>query len=346
MKINSYEITDFLKQLALLTRSELPLPEALAQLAQESRGKKLKKLIQELSDSADKGKTLSQAMGEHPETFPPFYMRMIALSEKEGTLSNVLSELAHISRFQYMLVNMIRDVMLYPLITIGVAFLIMLFLCSTVIPAFGQIFDDLLQGEPLPLLTRTVLTISYFVDTYIYELSGLYLAWVAFMVWLFCNHGLGNKILLKLSRHIPFSEVIFYNFGMARLCAVWAIMMRRKVPVEESFPIIAEVMDFPQLEDALKNVVRKCQKGENIKQCLKGENHISRLLIMMLENTPESKFPEELDKLASLFRERASYGYRRVGMAWETISLGVMVVIVAGVILFLFSPFVNMLRIF
>ena len=118
MKINSYEITDFLKQLALLTKSELPLPATLAQLAQESRGKKLKELIQKLSDSADKGKTLSQAISEHPESFPAFYVRMIALAEKEGTLSKVLSELARISRFQYMLVNMVRDVMLYPLITI------------------------------------------------------------------------------------------------------------------------------------------------------------------------------------------------------------------------------------
>jgi type IV pilus assembly protein PilC len=346
VKINSYEITDFLKQLALLTKSELPLPDALAQLSQESRGRKLRGLIQDLSNSANTGKTLSQAMSEHPETFPPFYMRMIALGEKEGTLSNVLSELAHISRFQYMLVNMIRDVMLYPLITVGVAFLIMLFLCSTVIPAFGQIFNDLLQGEPLPLLTRAVLDISYFVKTYVYELGVLYLAWAGFMVWLFCNNGQGNKMLLKLSRHIPFSEIIFYNFAMARLCSLWSIMMRRKVSVKEAFPVIAEVMEFPQLANALGSVARKCQKGEDIKQCLKEESNISRLLIMMLENTQESKFPEELDKLASLFRERASYGYRRVGMAWEAISLATMVIIVAGVILFLFTPFVNVLRMF
>jgi len=346
MKINSYEITDFLKQLALLTKSELPLPNTLAQLAQESRGKKLKGLIRDLSDSANKGKTLSQAMSEHPGYFPPFYIRMIALAEKEGTLSSVLSELAHISRFQYMLVNMVRDVMLYPLITISVAFLIMLFLCLTVIPAFGQIFDDLLQGEPFPPLTALVLNISAFINRYIYELCVLYLAWVGFIIWLFCNSGLGNQILLKLSRRIPFAEVVFYNFGMARLCAVWAIMMRRKVPVEESFPIIAELMDFPQLSSALRSIARRCQKGEDIKQCMQEEKNISRLLVIMFENTKENKFPEELDKLALLFRERASYGFRRVGMAWETISLGVMVAIVACVILFLFTPFVNILRIF
>jgi type IV pilus assembly protein PilC len=346
VKINSYEITDFLKQLALLTRSELPLPDALTQLSHESRGKKLKKLIQELSDSADKGKTLSQAMSEHPETFPSFYIKMIALAEKEGTLSSVLSELAQISRFQYMLVNMIRDVMLYPLITIGVAFLIMFFLCYTVIPVFGKIFDDLLQGEPLPMLTQWILNISYFIKNYIYEFIVIYIFSAVFMVWLFCNNGLGNKILLRLSRYIPFSEVIFYNFAMARLCTLWAIMMRRKISVEESFPVIAEVMEFPQLSNALNEIARKCKKGEDIKQCLKEENNISRLLIMMLDNSKEANLPEELDKLASLFRDRASYGYRRVGMAWETISMGAMVLVVAGLILFLFFPFINMLRIF
>lgn len=345
MKINSYEITDFLKQLALLTKSELPLPDALRQLAQESRGRKMKGLLNELSESADKGKTLSQAIGERPETFPPFYARMIALAEKEGTLSNVLYELANISRYQYMLVNMIRDVMLYPLITVGVAFLIVIFLSSTVIPAFGQIFNDLLCGEPLPMLTNIVLSIGLFVQTHVYAIVALYILLAGFIVWLFCNNSAGNRILLKLSRHIPFSEIIFYNFGMARLCSLWAAMIRRKVTVEEAFPVIAGVMEFPQLSGALKNVADKCGKGEDVKQCMKAEGDISRLLIMMLSNTSENKLPEELDKLASLFKERASYGYRRVGMAWETISLGVMILVAATVILFLFTPFLNILRI-
>jgi type IV pilus assembly protein PilC len=343
VKINSYEIADFLKQLALLTKSELPLPEALSQLAAESRGKELKALIRELSDSSDKGKTLSQAMGEHPEAFSPFSIRMVALGEKEGTLSDVLYELAHISRYQYLLVDMIRDVMLYPLITIGVAFLVLLFMSSFVIPAFGQIFDDLLQGEPLPLLTNMVLGISYFVRGYFYEIGIIYIIITGIVIWLFCNKGLGNKVLLKLSRHIPFAEVIFYNFGMARLCSLWAAMMRRKVPSEEAFPIIADVMDFPPLSSALQNVVRKCRNGEDIKQALKDENNISRLLIIMLANTRENGLPDELARLAELFRDRAAYGYRRVGMAWEAISLGVMALVVGSVILFMFIPFLNVL---
>ena len=67
---------------------------------------------------------------------------------------------------------------------------------------------------------------------------------------------------------------------------------------------------------------------------------------MMLENSTENNLPEELDKLAVLFRERASYGYRRVGMAWEIISLSVMILITASVILFLFTPFLNVLNYF
>jgi len=346
VKINNYEIADFMKQLALLTKSELPLPEALVQLAGENKGGKLKALIQELSNSADKGKTLSQAMGEHPDTFPPFYIRMIALGEQEGTLSDVLYELAHISRYQYLLVNMVRDVMLYPLITIGAAFLVLLFLCYFVIPAFGQIFNDLLEGEPLPALTVMVLAVSNFVRAYFYGIGVLYVILAGAVIWLFCNKRVGNKILLKLSRHIPFAEVIFYNFGMARLCSLWAVMMCRKVPSEEAFPIIAEVMDFPPLSNALDNVVRKCRNGEDVKQSLQAESNISRLLLIMLANTEENSLPDELDKLALLFRERASYGYRRVGMAWEAVSLGVMALIVGSVILFMFTPFINILRIF
>ena len=346
MKISSYEVTDFLKQLALLTKSELPLPSALAQLADESRGKKLKMLIRELSDSAAKGKTLAQAMSEHPGTFPKFYIRLISLGEKEGSLNSVLSELARISRFQYMLVNMIRDVMLYPLITTGIAFFLMILLSCAVIPGFESIYNDLLWGEPLPGATQLVLSVSNFVKSYVYEIGCLYILLVLFSVWLFLNTGLSNKILLKLSRYMPFSEMIFYNLGMARFCSLWAVMTQRKIPVNDSFPVIAEVMDFPELAFALQNTAAKCQKGADVRECLREESNISRLLIMMLENSKEEKLPEELDKLAELFRERGAYGYRRVGMMWELITLTIMVLIAALVILFLFTPFANMLRIF
>ena len=340
MKISSYEITDFFNQLALLTRSDLPLPKTLQQMAQDFSSKPLKQIVAGLGEATEKGKTLSEAMRDYPESFKPLYIRMIALGEREGTLPDVLAELSRISRLHYMLATMIRDIMLYPVITVSVAFIILMFICCAVIPEFGKIFDELLAGEPLPEMTQFVFWVSRIVKHYINFFIGLYIAYIIFVCWMFLIKGTANKVLLFLVRKFPFSEVVFYNFSMARLCTVWALMARRKVPVEEAFPVIAEVMDFPQVSDALNRIAEKCGKGEIFLQALKVEGDISKLLIMTVENSPENNLPDELDKLAELFRERGYYGYRRIGMTWEVMSIASMVFVVGIVIFFIFLPLI------
>jgi type II secretory pathway component PulF len=340
VNINNYEVADFFKQLSLLTKSELPLPNTLCQMAQDFRCGPLRKVIAELGDATSKGKTLSEAMLCYPESFKPFYIRMIALGEREGTLPEILAELSRISRLHYMLATMIRDIMLYPVITVSVALLILMFLCYVIIPEFSKIFYDLLPGDQLPYLTQAVFWIAGIVKNNIVVFIVLYIAYIVTVCWMFLNKGTANKVLLFLVRKFPFSEIVFYNFAMARMCTVWALMARRKVPVEDAFPVIAEVMDFPEVANALNRVAEKCGKGESPLQCLKAENNISRLLIMTIENSPENKLPDELDKLADLFRERGYYGYRRIGMAWEVMSIAAMVFVVGIVICFIFLPFI------
>ena len=340
MKINSYEVADFFKQLSLLTRSSLPLPMTLHQLAKDYRGRNMRTLIDSLGNDADSGMTLSEALAKHPDSFHPLYVRMIALGEKEGSLPEILSELAQISRLQYMLANMVRDIMLYPLITISVAFIIMIFVGAEVIPHFKVIFDELLAGEPLPGLTNMIIGFSNIIKNYLPFCIGLYIAYVIAIIWLFTDKKYANTVLVFLIRKMPFSEVVFYNFAMSRFCKTWAILMRRKVPVDEAFPIIADMMDFPELSLALNRIAARCREGQDLISCLKCENNISNLLLMTLESGSERQMPEELDKLAELFKERAYYGYRRTGMAWEMISVIGMVVVVAGVIFMLFLPFI------
>lgn len=341
MNAYNFEIADFFKQLSLLTRSELPLPDSLRQMGLDARSRRIRAIINQLADSTETGKPLSEALGEQPDLFPPLYIKIVALGEKEGTLPQVLHELARIARLYYVLASMFKDIMVYPLFTSAFAALLFLVLSCLVIPIFKSIFDELLAGEPLPGLTNMIISMSMFIREHIFFFSGVYIILIIFIFWLYSNTRMANKTLLPLIRNLPFSEVIFYNFAMARLCSVWAAMMRRQVPVEEAFPVIAATMDFPCLSSSLNRITAKIKDGEDIKACLAGDPNISRLLVMTVDNSPENKLPDELDKLSDLFRERGYYGYRRVGVGWEVVSTTCMSCFVGLVILFFFLPFIG-----
>ena len=338
MKVTYFDIADFYKQLALLTQTGLPLPDTLRQLAPTLGKRALREIVERLREAASKGMTLSEAMKNEKDCFPAFFVRMIALGESKGGLSLVLAELARISKMQFMLSTMVKDIIFYPVLTVSFALFIFLVLCYFVLPGFSEIYRELLCGEPLPNITAFVLGVSAFVKTNIIPVVALYVAFLGFFTWLYFGSRGSQRFILFLTRQMPLSEVVFYNFAMSRLCAMWAVMMKRNVTVPEAFPAIADMMDVPELAADLRQSAEECAKGVNLTDSLKSRKNISSLLAMTVGNAPESKLPDELEQLAELFRERGLYGFRRTGMVWELITITSSVFIVGTIILMLFMP--------
>jgi len=343
VKITNMEIADFFRQLALLTRSGLPLPETLRQLATAAERQDLKDMITACAAAVDDGNRLAAAMEKYREIVPPFYLRMIAIGEREGALPVVLDELAQITRMRYRLATMIKDISFYPVIAISIALLVLLFMGTWIMPDFYRIFVDLLEGSPLPGLTEVTMWFFMGIHDHALSLTVLYLLYLVGMAWLFCNRRAANRLLVALIRLFPFSDVIFYNHAMARLCTMWAAMIRRKVPLEEAFPAMAEIMDSQPLSSALNRVSANCKMGQAMITALEAEPDLSRILAMTVKNTREAELPEQLDRLAEVFLERAAYGFRRAGIAAEILSVSGMVLLVGGIILLLFMPFLSQL---
>ncbi len=340
MKTNLYEIADFFKQLSLLTKSDLPIPATIKQLSRDFKNREMRKIVMKIGENTDNGKTLSESLAEYPKLFHPLYIRMIALGEKEGSLPNILAELSRLSRLQYMLAGMVRDILLYPLITISLALLIFLFLGAEVIPQFKNIFDELLCGEPLPGLTNMVIGISNIIKNNLTFFIGLYVVYLMFIIWILAGSRNATRTMLLFIRKLPFSEVVFYNFAMARLCNIWAMMMKRQVPAEEALPVIANIIDFPELKNAILRITEKCRNGGDMVEAMKDEPDISNLLIMTLENSAGKNLPEELEQLGELFQERGNFGFRKTGIAWEMMSVSGMITIAGIVIIILFLPLI------
>jgi len=335
-----YEIADFYRQLALLTKSELPLPETLRNLADASSSKDFKAALEKLGEETGKGRSLSESMKEMPGHFPPFFSRLVAVGERNGTLPKVLAELAAIARVNYQLSSLAKDILFYPLITVTFSIAVLISILSCVVPPFKKIFDELLEGAALPAITNLVLWLSDFACSYLGPICLIYLAAFGFVVWIFVGGGAANTLVLRVTRLLPLSEMIFYNFAMARACSLWGVMMRQKVPDAEALRVVSETTEIPALAKAFGKAADACAKGVHIAKAIEEEHEISRLLHLALSNASEETLPEELGKLAELFRERGYHGFRRTAIAWEILSIIGMAFVVGGIIIILFTPFV------
>jgi MSHA biogenesis protein MshG len=324
--------------LSLLTRSGLPLPETLRQLADNARPGHFQQVLQELGTATAGGNSLADAMRAHPDLFSPFHVRMVAVGLKSDSLPSVLAEIARVARIQYQLTSMLRGVLAYPLLTTSLALLLFLLLNRFVIPAFAELFEEMLPGECLPMLTNLVLALSQFVCLAFPVLMALFLVYLGFCVWLLSDLVAARRCLLRLASTLPFANVVFYNLTMARFCSLWAVMMKQSIPEADSFPEIARLVEHPAVARAIERVGSECALGQDLYRVLRREKAVSKLVVLTLENSSESERSSELSQLADLFLERAVFGFRWVEIAWETAATTGMGLAVGTVLLLLFAP--------
>jgi type II secretory pathway component PulF len=341
MRIFTEDVAEFYRELALLAESSMPLPESLEQMAKNAKNPEFKRILKELEDNTSAGISLSDAMARHPQIFLPYHQKMIGVGERSGNLPDILNDIAHSLHFQMQLASMAKDIMTYPLFIITIAFLLFFGIMYFIIPQFELIFADLFEGVALPPLTQFVFKFSALIRNLWWLVMILVVAHIAFSCWLLSDCIVPRKIFLSIISSFPMANILFYNLSMSKICSLWALMMKQNTPNETSLEVIAGLMDDKRLSNALKRVAEKCKRGNDLVSCISEEGDISELVGMTIKHSPERNLAGQLSKLAELFRQRATMGFRRVGIVWEIFGLMAMAGFIGCVLLLVFIPLLS-----
>src|SRR5271170_2763510 len=171
-KVKTKVLTAFTRQLATLIDAGLPLLRGLPILRKGEKNPTLKRTLQRLAESVEGGSTFSEALAQHPKVFNKLYVNMVRAGEAGGVLDVTLSRLADFQEKAQKIKNKVITAMVYPTVVIVVALAIVTFLMIVVIPKFQEIFNDLLEGKPLPALTQFVMKVSNLVQHQIILVVG------------------------------------------------------------------------------------------------------------------------------------------------------------------------------
>ncbi len=332
------DVSEFYHQLALLTASKLPLPDILSQMDESFRNREFKHALEALSSDTANGQTLAAAMRRHPQLFSEHQVKLIELGEAEGLLSETLQDVAVSSMNDCRMVQMLREIITYPIVVTAIALILLTGISLFVIPAFRDILDDLFCGAPLPYLTQIVFDISYFINHFLPVVIVFYGLFIVGSVWLLSSSRKAGNFILFMAQYFPYATVISYNAAMAKICSIWALFMHRKIPAEEAFPVIAEMIRMPQLRQALCRVAENCRAGHDLQSSIEAESDIAQLLKLVIRTTPEDKLVAELEKLAPIFSDRSIYGSRQLRNSVELLSIFSICVSVGIVILLILLP--------
>src|SRR4051794_32927503 len=161
-RVSNAEISTFLRQLAVMLRNQVPVPEAVALLARECRNAVFQTILYQVERYVRAGEPLSAALARYPRLFAPMQTAGIEAGEASNALERVAERLADYSEVVGMGVRRIRTAALYPIVVWTITAALMLVVFTFIVPKFESLMRDLGVKE-FPLITLIVMGASHWI---------------------------------------------------------------------------------------------------------------------------------------------------------------------------------------
>ena len=123
----------------------MPLEQAFTALLEQAERSYVRDLVAAIRAEVMAGATLADAMAQHPRDFADIYRALVASGEQIGQLAGVLSRLADYIERRNALIQKVRLAFTYPAIVTAVAFAIVIFLLTYVVPQIVSVFANTKQ---------------------------------------------------------------------------------------------------------------------------------------------------------------------------------------------------------
>jgi len=302
----------FTRNLRVMIRAGVSLPRALGILAEQSRNKKFRNALLNISEEITKGKTFSQALAHYPSIFSEIYQNMIKVAEESGTLEDVLDVLSQQMEREYELKSKIQGALIYPAVIICAMFAIGFLMLVMVVPKLAETFKEL--NTELPATTKLVI----FLGTFLAE--KWYLAILIIIVFLiFARTAIktktGKKVIDFLILKIPIISGIIKEANSAYTTRTLSSLIRAGVPIVRSLEIVSGALSNFYFKKTIIETAEKVRKGEKLSQAIKDYKEIYPPLVLEM-----MKVGEETGETSAILAHLADFYEEEVTTTTKNLS--------------------------
>lgn len=327
--ISAADLAMLTRQLATLSRAGLPLEEALLAVSQQTEKPRVRNIVAGVRARVMEGRSLADALGAFPQSFPNIYRATVAAGEQSGRLDPVLERLADYTESRQLTESQIRNAMVYPTLLVIVSAVIVTVLMVKVVPEVVNVFRT--GHQELPFATRFLIGISdLFRDWWWALFSGVGAVVWGFRRWLQRPESRRRFDTWVLT--LPLIGRVVRGVDAARFARTLATLTSSAVPVLDALRIAGEVVaNFPMREAVAEAAVR-VREGAPIARSLAHRKIFPPMLIHLIASGETSG---ELDTML----ERAATSQEREMNDLITTAVGVlgpvMILLMGGFVLFI-----------
>jgi general secretion pathway protein F len=334
-KISNRDLIDFTDGLTTLVEARIPIDRALTLLEGITNKPALQQLIADLRTNVKEGKTLADALQNHPQTFSRMYINMVHAGEEGGILEKLLPKLANFLASADEAKRTVVSSMIYPMILLAVGVLSVAMLMVFVVPQFAQMFADM--GTNMPSSAAFLMGASEWLKTY-----GWSLLFIPVLAWLGWKQ-LDSTSELRFQRDkfllsLPLFGNLLLDAESSRFCRTLGSLLSAGIPLLKALHIARGVMENEVVGKSLDQVEEAVRSGASLGKSLIHTAVFPTLLAQLVVVGEESgRTADILEKLAETFDGNVKQQTSRLVALAEPLLILVLGVVVGGIVIVMLS---------
>jgi type IV pilus assembly protein PilC len=335
-KVKLKDLAVFSRQFATMINSGLSLLRALTILTEQTDNKALAEVIGEVRNDVQAGSALSQAMGKHPDVFPPLMVNMSKAGEIGGFLDSVLLQVAANYESEVRLRGKIKSAMTYPTVVLFIAILAVMGMLLFIVPTFAKMFKQL--GAQLPAPTQILVSLSHLlkVGFPVFIIMGI----AGVMVWRRVkNREEVRNIVDPLKLKLPVFGSLFQKVAISRFARNLGTMMSSGVPILQSLDVVADTTGNIVLARATRDIQESVRQGESITAPLRAHPVFPPMVAqMMAVGEDTGALDQMLQKISDFYDQEVEATTEALTSLIEPIMIAVLGGIIGSMIICLYMP--------
>ena len=231
--------------------------------------------------------------------YPKLLINMVKTAEMTGDLPSILDDMSDYYTSMEETRKEMKSAMTYPLVVLTLAFAVLIFMLTYLVPQFTAMFEE--NGATMPALTLAIIGLSDFIKEKWYLIILVVAIVVITFVMCYKKIQPFRKFVQIILMHLPvFGNIIIYNEIANK---TFASLLNHGVFITDSMEILSKITTNEVFIEIMNETLSNLSKGDSISTAFKGKWAIPVVAYeMIVTGETTGQLGQMMEKVAGHFQ--------------------------------------------
>ena len=335
--ITPKEIAVFMRQIATMIKSGVPIVQALEIIGSGHKNPKMAEMVNAIRLDIESGSPFNEALGKYPVQFDELTRNLVKVGEAAGVLETVLDSIATYKENIETLKGKIKKALFYPITVIAVAIIVSAILLIFVVPQFEAVFQGF--GADLPAFTKMIIAASDFMVSYWWVILGIAVISIFGFIFAYKRSPALQHSMDRMMLKIPIIGQVLHNAAIARFSRTLATTFQAGVPLVEALESVAGATGNSVYEKATHRIRDDVAVGYQMNMAMKQVNLFPHMVVQMTAIGEEAgALDTMLYKVADFYEEEVNNAVDALSSLIEPLIMIFIGIVVGGMVIGMYLP--------